>query len=92
MNLVSGRGQLRSIKSGSNPTLAFLVRDLRKTFGIRQKKLTQRLRVSFPTVNRWKSGYSKSSPLTLRQIEDLLLELGHKGANLLRQNFGSEKE
>ena len=83
---------MRSIKSGSNPTSASLVRDLRKTMGISQEKLAQRLRVSFPTVNRWENGRSKPSPLALKQIEDLLKDLGHKGKTLLKQYFEGETE
>jgi len=35
------------------------------------------------TVNRWENGHAKPSPLAMKQIEDLLPDLGEKGRDLL---------
>lgn len=75
----------------SERTPATLVRALRKSLGITQEKLAQKLGVSFPTINRWENGRSKPSPLALKQIEDLLKDLGDQGRDLLKRHFGGEK-
>ncbi len=78
---------MKNSEKHSNSTSASLVRDLRKTLGITQEKLAQRLRVSFPTVNRWENGRSKPSPLAMNQIEELIRELGDNGRHLLKEYF-----
>ena len=55
---------------------AQLVRDLRQRLGLTQEKMAPRLGVTFPTINRWEKGRAKPSPLALKQIEDLLVDLG----------------
>ena len=49
-----------------------------------------KLGVTFPTINRWENGRAKPSPLALKQIEDLLRDLGEKGRDLLEAFFGEE--
>jgi len=65
-----------------------LVRTLRERTGLTQEKFAARLGVTFPTINRWENGRAKPSPLALKQIEDLLLDLGEKGRDLLVAFFG----
>jgi putative transcriptional regulator len=60
-----------------------IVRELRERTGLTQEKFAARLGVTFPTVNRWENGRTRPSPLALRQIEDLLRELGDSGSDLL---------
>jgi transcriptional regulator with XRE-family HTH domain len=67
-----------------------LVRELRERTGLTQEKFAARLGVTFPTINRWENGRAKPSPLALKQIEDLLLDLGEKGLDLLAAFSGKE--
>lgn len=67
------------------------VTELRGRIGLTQEKFAARLGVTFPTINRWENGHARPSPLALRQIENLLRELGEQGADLL-QNYFSHAE
>ena len=53
-----------------------LVRSLREQLGMTQEKFAAKLGVTFTSVNRWENGHAKPSPLAMKQIEDLLRELG----------------
>lgn len=64
-----------------------LVRELRGRTGLTQEKFAAKLGVTFPTINRWENGRAKPSPLALKQIEDLLRNMGKKGADLLDAFF-----
>ena len=64
-----------------------LVRDLRKRTRLTQEKFAARLGVAFATINRWENGRTKPSPLSLKQIEIILHELGEEGRDLLRKHF-----
>jgi putative transcriptional regulator len=64
-----------------------LVRLLRERTGLTQEKFAAKLGVTFPTINRWENGRAKPSPLALKQIEDLLLDLGEQGRDLLDEFF-----
>lgn len=66
-----------------------LVRELRERTGLTQEKFAARLSVTFPTINRWENGHAKPSPLALKQIEQLLREMGERGRDLLEQYFDS---
>jgi len=68
-----------------------LVRELREMTGLTQEKFAAKLGVTYPTINRWENGRAKPSPLALKQIEDLLRDLGEKGRDLLEEFFGEEK-
>ena len=71
--------------------LSRLVRELRERTGLTQEKFAAKLGVTYPTINRWENGRAKPSPLALKQIEDLLRDLGEKGRDLLDEFFGEEK-
>ena len=70
--------------------LPLLIRELRERTGLTQEKFAARLGVTFPTINRWENGRARPSPLALKQIENLLLDLGEKGRDLLEAFFGEE--
>jgi len=76
---------------GKRRDTAHLVRELRNRLGLTQEKLAARLGVTFPTINRWENGRAKPSPLALRQIEDLLADLGDNGQDLRDQYFAKEE-
>jgi transcriptional regulator with XRE-family HTH domain len=67
-----------------------LVRELRERTGLTQEKFAAKLGVTFPTINRWENGRAKPSPLALKQIEDLLQEMGERGIDLLQEFLGEE--
>jgi transcriptional regulator with XRE-family HTH domain len=67
-----------------------LIRELRNRLGLTQEKMAARLGVTFPTINRWENDRAKPSPLALKQIEGLLLDLGSNGQDLLTKYFTKE--
>lgn len=71
--------------------LSRLVRKLRERTRLTQEKFAAKLGVTYPTINRWKNGHAKPSPLALKQIENLLRELGEKGRDLFDEFFEEEK-
>ena len=73
-----------------HPTPAHLIRELRNRLGLTQEKLAAKLGVTFPTINRWENGRAKPSPLALKQIEELLIDLGTKGQDLRAKYFAKE--
>jgi len=70
-----------------DPGTAHLVRELRNRLGLTQEKMAARLGVTFPTINRWENGRARPSPLALRQIQDLLADLGENGQDLRDKYF-----
>ncbi|MGB9610593.1 MAG: helix-turn-helix domain-containing protein [Bryobacteraceae bacterium] len=70
---------------------AELVRELRHRLGLTQEKMAARLGVTFPTINRWENGRARPSPLALKQIEDLLTDLGENGQDLRAKYFPKER-
>lgn len=68
-----------------------LVRALRQRTGLTQEKFAAKLGVTFPTINRWENGRAKPSPLALKQIEDMLRNLGKRGQDLLKEFFMKER-
>lgn len=69
-----------------------LVRELRERTGLTQEKFAAKLGVTYPTINRWENGRAKPSPLALKQIEEMLRNMGKNGADLLQQYFDSGTE
>lgn len=63
--------------------MACLVRGLRQRLNLTQEKFAARLGVTTPTINRWEHGRAKPSPLALRQIAELLRQMGDEGNDLL---------
>ena len=74
----------------SDKDISRLVRELRERTGLSQEKFAARLGVTFPTINRWENGKAKPSPLGLKQIEDLLKDLGKRGTDLLEEYFSKD--
>ncbi|WP_417735445.1 helix-turn-helix domain-containing protein [Rosistilla oblonga] len=67
--------------------LGRLVKSLRELLGLSQEKLAAKLGVTFSSVNRWENGHTKPSPLAMKQIETIVLELGAKGKELHDEYF-----
>ncbi len=73
-----GIGQLR---------IAQLVRETRQCLKFTQVKLATILGVSFHTINRWENGRTQPSPLAIKQIKELLHQMGEPGKVLLNKYF-----
>lgn len=67
--------------------LGRLVKSLRDQLGLSQEKFAAKLGVTFSSVNRWENGHRKPSPLAMKQIEILVIELGVKGKALHEEYF-----
>lgn len=68
-----------------------LVRQLRARTGLTQEKFAAKLGVTFPTINRWENGRARPSPLAMEKIEALLLNMGDRGKDLLKEFFPDEQ-
>jgi len=68
--------------------ISSLISDLRKITGLSQEKFAAKLGVTFPTINRWENGRTYPSPLAMKQIEEMLRNMGEK--DLLEQYFDEE--
>jgi len=66
------------------------VRELRKRTGLTQEKFAAKLGVTFPTINRWENGRARPSPLAMQKIEELLYNMGDRGADLLVEISGKD--
>jgi len=64
-----------------------LIREIRTRTGLTQEKLAVKLGVTFPTINRWENGRVTPSPLGVKQVEELLRDLGDRGEDLLKKYF-----
>ena len=67
--------------------LAALVRETRQRLELSQTKFAAKLGVSFQSVNRWENGRTKPLPIALRQIEQLLHQMGDSSKDLLAKYF-----
>ncbi|MBD2101771.1 DNA-binding transcriptional regulator [Leptolyngbya sp. FACHB-261] len=64
-----------------------LVLELRQQLGLTQEKLAAKLGVTVSTINRWENGKTAPSPLGLKQIEEMLRQMGEGGRSLLAKHF-----
>ncbi|MBD2095569.1 helix-turn-helix domain-containing protein [Trichocoleus sp. FACHB-591] len=67
--------------------LADLVRETRQRLALSQVKFAAKLGVSFQSVNRWENGRTKPLPIALKQIKQLLHQMGETGKDLLAKYF-----
>ncbi|BDI21049.1 hypothetical protein ANSO36C_68510 (plasmid) [Nostoc cf. commune SO-36] len=65
------------------PEVGKLIRELRLKTGLTQEQFAAVLGVTFPTVNRWENGRNQPSPIAMKQIEKILLEMDDRGQELL---------
>ncbi|KOP25395.1 XRE family transcriptional regulator [Hapalosiphon sp. MRB220] len=73
------------------PKFPNLIRELRKRLGLSQEQLARQLGVSFQTVNRWENGRATPSPMGMKLIEQLLIEMPIQDQELWEQ-YLSEQE
>lgn len=76
------------MKVSNSKDLGRLVRALRERLDLTQERFAAKLGVTFTSVNRWENARARPSPLALRQIEQLVNDLGENG-NDLREEFMS---
>ncbi|WP_100897316.1 helix-turn-helix domain-containing protein [Nostoc flagelliforme] len=69
------------------PRIAQLVRETRQCLKLSQVKLATMLGVSFHSINRWENGRAQPSPLAMKQIKELLHQMGEPGEALLARYF-----
>lgn len=67
--------------------LADLVRETRQRLDLSQAQFAAKIGVSFQSVNRWENKRTKPLPLALKQIEQLLQQMGEMGQDLLLKYF-----
>lgn len=79
----------KEIRLNTHADIPRLIRELRERTGLTQEKFAAKLGVTFPTINRWENGRAKPSPLAMKQIEELLRNMGDNGADLLKRDFES---
>jgi type I restriction enzyme M protein len=66
---------------------AQLIREMRRRLNLSQEKLAQRLKVSFPTINRWENRKTQPDAMAWHIIEQFLLGLGKDYADLHARYF-----
>ena len=67
----------------NQPEVGNLIRELRLSIGLTQEQFAAELGVTYSTVNRWENGHTKPLPMAMKQIEEMLQDMGHKGQDLL---------
>jgi putative transcriptional regulator len=67
--------------------LANLMKEMRQRLNLSQARFAAKLGVSFQSVNRWENGRTKPLSIALKQIEQLLHQMGDSGKDLLIQYF-----
>jgi DNA-binding transcriptional regulator YiaG len=67
--------------------LADLVRETRQRLKLSQAKFAAELGVSFQSISRWENGRTKPLPIALKQIEQVLRQMGDSGQDLLVKHF-----
>ncbi len=58
--------------------LAKIIKDLRAKMGLTQEQFAAKVGVTFSTVNRWENDRGKPSPLAMRRIEELRVEINSR--------------
>ena len=57
------------------PEVGKLIPEVRLLAGLTQEQFAVNLDVTFYTINLWKNGRAKPSPLVVKQIEEILLDI-----------------
>lgn len=71
------------------PEVGKLIREVRLLTGLTQEQFAAAVGVTYPTVNRWENARAKPSPMAMKLIEKMLLDLGDRGQYLLT-NYSSD--
>jgi len=65
------------------PEFSQLVQELRQRSGLTQTELAAKIGVSYYSVNRWENQKTMPVSLALKRVEEILYEMGDRGADLL---------
>lgn len=65
------------------PEIGQFIREVRLLTGLTQEQFAAAVGVTYPTANRWENARAKPSPMAVKLIEKMLLDLGDKGQALL---------
>ncbi len=71
------------------PEVGHLIREFRLQTGLTQEQFAAALGFTYPTVNRWENGRANPSPIAIKLIETMLIEVGDRGKDLLTRYSGS---
>jgi putative transcriptional regulator len=63
--------------------MAQFIREARLLTCLTQERFAAAVGVTYPTVNRWENSRAYPSPMAVKLIEKMLLDLGEKGQTLL---------
>ena len=69
------------------PEVGHFIHELRLLTGLTQEQFAAKLGVTYNTVNRWERGRMQPSPLALKQLGQVVMELGDRGTDLLERYF-----
>ncbi len=67
------------------PQAGKLIREMRLHLGLTQEQLALSLGVTCSSTNRWENTMVTPSPLAMRKIEAILLQMGNRGRELLKK-------
>jgi putative transcriptional regulator len=76
---------------GEQENLSKFVKEVRGKLALTQEKFAEKIGVTFATINRWENGKTTPSPLGLKQVQNILVDFGPEGAELLKRYFGEGK-
>lgn len=65
------------------PEIGQFIREVRLLTGLTQEQFAAAVGVTYPTVNRWENARAKPSPMAIKLIEKMLVDLGDKSQYLL---------
>ncbi|BAZ18382.1 XRE family transcriptional regulator (plasmid) [Calothrix sp. NIES-4071] len=65
------------------PEIGQFIREVRLLTGLTQEQFAAAVGVTYPTVNRWENARAKPSPMAIKLIEKMLVDLGDKSQDLL---------
>lgn len=74
---------IKTLLTIEQPEISRLIRELRLLTGLTQEQFAAALEITFPTVNRWENGRNKPSPIAIKQIQKMLVEIGDSRKTLL---------
>lgn len=72
------------------PEFSQLVQKMRQRSGLTQTELAAKIGVSYDSVNRWENQKTMPVSLALKRVEEVLREMGDRGADLLERYFPAE--
>jgi putative transcriptional regulator len=85
MKFVAKTVTFKSTVGLKQPEVGKLIRKLRQLTQLSQVQFAAVLGVSFGTINRWENGHMQPSPLAVKRIHALVVELSHSSSEKLQE-------